>query len=477
MNDVKKDWRLPFDKMGKRCSRVFLNRYFMLFLFCAATLITVQGYEVGGAVAFAVVICLGLVLCDDIMAIALPLLLMCAFLTKCYDSSATFMKFIWFVIPAVSAFVFHFVVYKGRFTVGKSVWGLLAVSVALTVGGIGCISAGEYFSGSALYHTFFLGFVMILMYLMVKSQLSRKRDYDITEMFIKLLYITGLFACVMVAVHALPLTQFRGGLKLTNDFQPSNNLSTLLMFALPCPFFFVPKSRWHLISPCIMLAAMIFSGSRSGLLLGVVEFVICIIVSAVWDKPRRFFYVCALVGIIAVGIAMRGRIFNVLDSMGLYPFVKEDETRVRLIDRAFELFKKYPVFGHGLGFKGNYDIYSPKTGALGWYHMMIPQIIGSLGAVGIVAYLYQAVMHVWIGARAIRRSSAQARGAVITLLLSYLGVLMMSQVNPGLFCPLPYGLMGMAIFAAIDGEENLLGLMDHVTFLSRKKSNQKKAKL
>ena len=31
----------------------------------------------------------------------------------------------------------------------------------------------------------------------------------------------------------------------------------------------------------------------------------------------------------------------------------------------------------------------------------------------------------------------------------------MSQVNPGLFCPIPYGLMATVIFAVMDGDNGM----------------------
>jgi O-antigen ligase len=204
-----------------------------------------------------------------------------------------------------------------------------------------------------------------------------------------------------------------------------------------------------------MMAAMVFSGSRAGMLLGGAEFLICIIVSAIWDKKNRFFYVCALVGLIGLGVALRGEILEILEKAGMYTVVKSDEARMKLIDRSIELFKEHPVFGHGIGFKGNYDLYNPKKGAICFYHMMIPQIIGSMGCLGIAAYAFQGIQHLRIGISALRGKAKGERGVVVTLLLSYLGVLMMSQVNPGLFCPMPYGLIAMALFAAIDGEKGL----------------------
>ncbi len=449
----KKEKPRLFSKMGNMCSKFFLNKYFSLFLFCAACVVCVLEKEVVGAFAFVCLICLCLVLCDDILASALPFLLLCVFVTKCYDSASVFMKYIWMVIPAALSLAFHIIVYRKKFTVGKSIWGLLAVAAAITLGGVGLISGGEYFSGSALYHNFFLGIGMVLVYLWLKSELSAKRDYDVKEKLIELLYVMGIFTCFMVLFNVLPMTTFKDGIQITNNFQPSNNTCTFLMFALPAPFFYVKKSRLHLVAPFFMVACMILGGSRSGVLFGMAELGICLLASAIWDKKRRFLYVCLTVALVAAAALLKSKIIEVLQASNMYPIVNSEETRVQLIERAFDMFKKNPVFGHGLGYQGNFDIYNPKSGAMGWYHMMIPQIIGSMGIVGIAAYLFQGAMHIRIVAASARACRKEGLGAVITLTLSYVGVLMMSQVNPGLFCPLPYGLMATVIFAVMDGND------------------------
>ena len=80
-----------------------------------------------------------------------------------------------------------------------------------------------------------------------------------------------------------------------------------------------------------------------------------------------------------------------------------------------------------------------------WYHMMIPQVIGSMGAVGILAYGYQIIGRVWL---TVKKFSPY----VMTLGLSYFGMLLMTQVNPGEFCPLPYELMVVILFIMIENE-------------------------
>ncbi len=453
MTDIKYEKPNPIAEMGKRFSKFFLNRYFLLSVFCGACIVTVLEKEVIGALIFASLICICLVLCDDIMTTVLPFLLMCVFLTRCYDSADTFIKFIWFAIPLAAAVIFHFIAYRKQFKFGESLWGLFAVAVAISLGGVSWVSGYEYFTPTALYYTFFLGIGMIIFYILLKSQLSAKRDYDVREKLVTFLYITGIFACFMILKHALPMVTLEGGIKLPYEFQPSNNLSTFIMFALPCPFLFVRKNKLHILAPFFMLLCLILTGSRAGVFLGLLEMFICLAVSAIWDKPRRFLYVCLSISIIGLFAIFCNRLSEMIYVADFEHLVDQDEKRMQLIDRAFDMMTKNPVFGHGLGYWGNFDIYKPKSGAMGWYHMMIPQIIGSLGIVGIIAYLFQAVMHVKIGICSIKKAVSEKRAVVITLLLSYVGVLLMSQVNPGLFCPLPYGLMAMVIFAVIDGDD------------------------
>lgn len=104
--------------------------------------------------------------------------------------------------------------------------------------------------------------------------------------------------------------------------------------------------------------------------------------------------------------------------------------------------------------------------------MMIPQIVGSMGLLGIAAYSTQAVVQIRTAVFALRRRAEKNKSAVITLLLSYLGLLMMSQLNPGLFCPLPYGLIGMLVFALIDGDDGMSGVFDLVNKIKERKERR-----
>lgn len=434
-------------------SRLFLNRYFFLFLFCLACLIVVTGKEVLGAAVFIGIICLALIFCEDILATTLPFLLLCVFVTSCYDSYDIFIPYAWVAIPALLSILFHFIVYRRKIKIGSTFLGLIAVSVALLLGGVGMISATDYFRPEILYHTVFLGVGMVVAYLLIKSQLSVRRDYDVREKFLTLLYIMGMFACFMVLfflsenIHDIKLD------KSLPDWQPSNNVSTVLMIALPCPFFFMPRNRAHFLSALVMLSCIILTGSRAGLVLGATEFLLCLIVAAIWDKPRRFVYVCISIATVVVGYLCGEAILKFCANIDLSDLIRSNESRFELLERARILFKENPIFGHGLGYSGNTDVYNPVEGAMNWYHMMIPQVVASMGIVGIAAYLFQLFLQARCVLLPLPKCSPEQRGLLLTLACCYGGVFLMSQLNPGLFCPLPYTLIGTLIFAVMDGED------------------------
>ena len=441
-------------EMSRFCNKIFLSRYFFLFLFCLGSAVIFTKQEVLGAGIFVGIICLALVLCDDILAAALPFLLLCVFVTDCYDSYDTFIKFAWIAIPAVGSILFHFIVYRRKIQVGSSFLGLVAVSLALLLGGVGVLSAKDYFRPGTLFYTLGLGVGMVVLYLLLKSQLSVKRDYDVREKCLSLLYIFGMFACVMVLFFLSRRMDDILENKIIPDWQPSNNISTMLMFALPCPFFYLSRNRIHLLSIFAMFGAILLTGSRSGLLMGTIELFCCLFIAAIWDKKNRFTYVCLGIGLIGALCLFGAQIMEFTTRGELYTLTYQDDVRWKLMLRAQELFLKYPIVGHGMGYQGNLDLYNPAAGAMTWYHMMIPQVVASMGTVGILAYLGQFVLQTRCVVVALKQDKEiERRGVILTLACSYIGVLLMSQINPGLFCPLPYALLATLIFALIDGNE------------------------
>lgn len=401
--------------------------------------------QIAGVVLFVLLICAILVISDNIEAVFFPFLVLCVFACDCYNSFDVFVRFWWLVIPVAGSLAFHFIRYRLPVCIGKSIWGIVAVGAAILLGGVGTISAGEYFAPSTLYYTLSLSFGMIIAYLALRSQLERRTEYDKFEKFAEIMYALGIFVCLEMLWHYMIRLDV---IVSTGDFsviQQKNNFSTFLLFALPYPLFFARRNRLHLLSELLMLICIFFSGSRGGFVSAVVllPFLIFYFMTTASGARTQSKGARSLVAAVAVPLTVAVCVVTALFTLEHFGVITHDEPRYRLISRALDAFRQNPLFGTGLGSTANVDIYLPKKGALYWYHSLPLQLIGSLGITGVAAYTYQALGRMLQITRRLTAVNA-AMG------LSYLGILIMSCFNPGEFVPIPYELMVVATFAMVE---------------------------
>lgn len=430
------DWR----KTGKETLaffRQFFNSYgFYIFQVLLACVFVFLHKEVLGALVFALLISLILVVCEDILPTTLPFLLIAVFTTNCYDSFSQFIKLAVFAPIPVGALVYHFVFYHKAMCFGDSIWGLFAVGFAITLGGIGGFSLTEYARGA--YYMVGLGFGMVGAYYLMKSEFSPQRKYDMKERFSVIMSLMGSLCIAMILIGYF---QERLGWKFPHyihGFSP-NNLATNLMFAMPFGVYLSRKNRYFaLFAPAIYLAICL-TGSRGGFLFGTIEFwVACAYWILQGRKQILRLFVCIGVNILILSLFGTGFLTVLLGRLSSFHSLKT-EVRYTMILQSIENFCKNPLVGTGIlddsiaygGFN--------KQGTMTWYHMMIPQIIGSMGLLGILAYAYQFYGRVKL---VFTKPDAWS----LCLGISYLGVFLMSQVNPGEFCPLPFTLLAVLLF-------------------------------
>ncbi|MDR2646613.1 MAG: O-antigen ligase family protein [Oscillospiraceae bacterium] len=426
--------------------RTFLLSPFGFFVqFVAAALILVFHLEYQGAFVFLGIFCAVLCVSDNICASTLPFLLACVFLAKCGNSYDVFMPYWWVIIFPFGALLYHLVKFRKPIQRGKAFWGIFAASVAVTIGGLGTITAKEYFAGGALFHVAALGFGMLLAYVILYTYIEAPKGQNMITFFSNMMFTLGLFAAFMVAHHYLVFLPAVLEKREILAFQWRNNVSSILMLCLPFPFFLALKNPWKLLAGLAIFAAMLLTGSRGALLFGTIEFVMCIIYLLWADKKRRIAY--AIIVVIAIGVLallfrdlillIKPTIIRLITLL----FSTETEARVALYARAIEDFKNHPIFGVGLGYMGNRDVHPSKDFALCWYHNAPLQVLASLGLVGVAAYLLQMIARV----RIFLKTRSAFHGA---LFIAFLGIEMMSLVNPGVFAPLPYLLL-VTIFLVI----------------------------
>ncbi|MBE6650781.1 MAG: hypothetical protein E7613_05660 [Ruminococcaceae bacterium] len=439
---------------------------FVILLLILAMIISVTNFQVAGAVIFGVIAALSLVLFSDLTMFLAPTLLLSVFVTECYDSYSTFIKFIPLAIPLAGAIIFHLVKYKIKIKPGKSLPGLIAVAIAVTLGGIGTISASDYFSPKSLFYMFMLGGGMILLYLLFTARFNSESGIRIAI----LMYAVGILASFMICLfYARNWEAFKASYRFL-AYQPSNNLSTFLMLAMPFPMFFARTRHVDVIATLFMYVCTALSSSRAGLLMGSVEIIVIFVAYTFFYEKKiakKLFYitlfvvgVCAFLKLLphlVIKLSSRSLVSmkNNIDSITLEQcletlkkyFISPNEPRMRAIKQGIEDFISNPIFGTGIGYTGNTHVYSPVSGAMNWYHLWTAQIFGGLGIVGILAYGYQLIARVKIYLQ--NRSPLN-----MTLFMSYIGLWLMSQLNPGEFCPIPYAMMAVIYFAVMERKEN-----------------------
>lgn len=430
--------------LGMKCGKLFFSPLAVLTIFALAVYVAFSGEYVIGTVVFAAIICLELFLSSDLSVIALPLLLLSVFVTNCYDSYDTFIKFVWAAPVAVLAVLYNVIAYREKIRLGRTFIGWVAVSAALLLGGLGYISAENYFSGNSLFYTLGLGVGLTLFYVLLRSRFAVCDIYGIFRKISLIMYLVGIFAVLNIVAYYLPA--YRGETTFANAmefFTASNNLSTFLMLAMPFPVWYALKQNpFHILSLFVFYFSICATGSRAGLLLGSIEFLICIGFWALYSGR----FVRFLAGLtVSVWTLLVLLVLTGIESLvpGLN-FVSQTEMRSRAIPIAVKAFLEHPIFGVGMKHDLLTELYNPKKGAMAWFHMYVPQIIASMGSVGIVAYGTQLVLRFSL---ILQRRNSPLR---LTLGLSYVGILLMSQLNPGEFCPVPYGMMVAAIFAMLE---------------------------
>lgn len=290
-----------FESVRKSIEHYLSTDWFMWVCFLIACFITVLRVEAIGLLIFAAIICAILVFCEDVIIALEPFLLLCLCLIKCNNSYDEFIKMVWLAVPAAAAIIFHFIYYQRKLPHGELFWPMLAVSVAVTLGGLGKITAKEYFSLMPIFFTLGLGFGMLLFYNLMNSHIRLRENYSLPDKISKIMIIMGLFCCFMIleyyGEHLDKVLSTHGLLA----FQWRNNASTFLIFALPFAFLRSIKGNhgWFWVG-MLFYGCMMITGSRGGAIVGTAEVMMCMIALLCLDKRHRVHNII----IISVGIVM-----------------------------------------------------------------------------------------------------------------------------------------------------------------------------
>lgn len=435
-----------------------LSDIYPITVFLLAYGFVVFDQPVGAFCAMMIVLILVCLLSDDMIPMLLPLLLLfCVSLLSTWTVDSLMWLF-WFTPPAAAALLYRFLRGVRDIRIGPSFWGLVAVSAAVTLGGLFSISAEEYFSGASLYHVLGLGVMTVLLYLIFKSNARVKRDYAIGDKIALAMYLMAIFLCFMVLrLLILHPDILSGEHSIAVMISPyaiwRNNAAILVVMAIPFIFYYARRHHpIHLLSLLLVYLTVVISGSRGGLVIGAVQIVICLFLFVLREKRvRRCALIVALL-LLALVVLFHAPIAQFLEDNLRLTFDEDSlksEVRYRYFLRAVEDFRSAPLFGKGLGYTGNADIYVPfmTSWQIYWYHSLLPQIIGSLGLFGLACYGYQ----FYVRLRTLYRMKKSIYTTAIAA--SYVGLLLYSQIDPGIFAPFPVAALAVLLLVLAEGQE------------------------
>lgn len=440
------------DKCRKATSRIIAGEWFIPSLLALTALSMCAGLNLAGAIALSAITVWLLLFSDDTFAALCPVMFAVMGVTSFYSNYYALLEYAWLLIPAGAALAVHLIAYRGdKPVIGRCFWSLAAVSLSLVLGGIGSIPVGEYFSGLSFYYIIGLGGGLLLVYLLMSSRLSRPRDYDIVERFAALLYSLALLAALIIILFYVENWR-----SLMPDFKTPfiayrNFCTTMMLFGMPMCCLFVRKNSLHLVGMAFIYAVMLMGGSRSAMLFGSAELAMCLgYMYLAHPEKRREYRVIAVIAVVPAAFVC-ARLLDTffLGDSGRFGehFIRPDEARPGFYRQGILDFLSRPLLGYGIGNMKNAGIYQGINGSMIFYHNSVLQVMGSLGLVGCAAYVWQFVQRV-------RLLWEKRHKDAFVMTISYVGILLMSQTNPGLFCPMPTAVLLVVMFAVTEFENS-----------------------
>lgn len=343
-------------------------------------------------------------------------------------------------VPLIGSMIYNAVKHKKKFHKNSVFISMLVVSGAIMLGGLFSIRAEEYFAIGNLYYIAFLGLFMVALCAFIFTLWDGEDKECLRSEFINSICDSGIFlALVMVMYYLLNSGDVTStwGISEVIEHSPFRNIAvSYYLLSMPFAFFRSRSKILYLFGGIVIYIACIVSGSRMGLVFGSMQFAVCMVYFIATVEKGRWIYVAVFAVIAAIMVLSLRDILDsyverLTEDFGSGSFINMNESRIGMIRRAVKDFFSSPIFGKGLGYTGNEDLYAPEQAFdMHWYHNFIGQIIGSLGIVGIIAYMYQFYFRLSMVLK-----TTTPFGWLVGLM--YIGVLLSGITDTGIFTPFP----------------------------------------
>jgi hypothetical protein len=355
-----------------------------------------------------------------------------------------------FVVPS---FIIKMIIHPFKFKRGFFFYPTLAVAIAVTIGGIFVMPIEAYIEMRTLYHMFFLGIGMVFIYFVLERYLTTYKG--IGDYFSWMMVGLGIMGVFMLGIAYYEKYYDIAMFNSRTQMQWGNNLANNLLLTMPFAFYLATKTKYTAFFTfvgLIQLLALLFSTSRGGVIFGLMMIPLVLVATLYISKNQRLKLLTFIVlfgGIFYFAIlTFVGSFTPLYEEIRDLITVSSTEARAELYKLALRNFLKYPMFGAGIGFDTS-PYYAPATMSMYWYHSTFFQIIGSLGLVGVAAYVYQEIMRLY--------QLVRVRHAFnVFVFLALVGFSAYSMVNVGYFAPLPFVAMVVTMFMVVERHNEVI---------------------
>jgi len=215
--------------------KFFYTDYFFILMGLISLVAWGTGKPVIGFVGIAILSTIMLICVDDAMP-GIPMILFAMTSISSNDISGQ-LKYIPVFVPTILALIFHIVVYKGRWKLGKMFIPQIAITLAMLIGGFACISSERYLG--ALGYSLFLGVGVLAIY-EVFNQYCKKNPYiKMTDYFARFLVYVGLVIFVEIFVYYarldVPINRW-ASCRVDVGWSISTNLAMIFFLLCLCVF-------------------------------------------------------------------------------------------------------------------------------------------------------------------------------------------------------------------------------------------------
>lgn len=264
-----------FSRISRAAQRFWMSRAYFPVLLTVSAAFMAAGEPVYGVAALGCIVIWLLAACPDLLAPVCPFFMAFLMSSQCYGQLTDFLPCAALVPPLLVALLWHFAVWPVTLRIGRSGLGLALVSIATLLGGCDVISRKQAMEPLSLYYTLGLGVGMLVLYVLFRSHLTEKRSYDLHRRFAEIFCALGLCMAlaVLLAYGKAWLAEGHIGGVLYLSYR--NFATSVLLTALPMPFYLSLRHRGHLATAAVLALALALTGSRSALLFGGILLTLC----------------------------------------------------------------------------------------------------------------------------------------------------------------------------------------------------------